>query len=82
VSEDQFPTIAQAHAVLFDLIKRGFGELPVQILIAPDSTIQALARDAGATDDQKPALMLEFENGFCVISTAYLDGAKPRVPVQ
>jgi len=59
-TENTFPTIADLHRQLTELIAAGFGALPVQILVAPDSTIQALARHAGAADDAKPAIMLSY----------------------
>lgn len=72
--ESEFPTLNDLRACLDELIARGFGELPVQILVVPDSTLQAIAADA-----ETPALMIDFpvstermSVGF--ISTRYLDG--------
>jgi presenilin-like A22 family membrane protease len=59
MSENEYPTIADLHARMGELIAEGLGELPIQLLIVPDSTLQALARRAGHTDDKKPALMLD-----------------------
>lgn len=58
-SENEFPTIRHMRDTLSMLIDRGFGDLPVQLVIAPDSTIQALAR-AEDPNSVKPAIMLEF----------------------
>lgn len=86
--ENEFPTIQDVHAVLADLIDRGLGGLPVQVLVCPDSTMQALARDAGAKDDAKPALLIEFDgkegrHPVTVLSTARLGkSAGPRQAVQ
>ena len=86
MSEDEFPTIADLHARLGELIAKGFGDLPVQILIVPDSTLQAIARDAGQTDDSKPALMIELfdteGNGMLIASTERWGNHTPRTAVQ
>lgn len=59
MSEADFPTILDLRDRLSDLIAEGFGAFPVQILIVPDSTIQAVARFMGQGPDDKPALMIE-----------------------
>jgi len=46
--ENRFPTINDAIEVLTELAKEGFGELPIQIIAVPDSTIQALTKCSGA----------------------------------
>lgn len=56
--ESQFPTIADARDVLQRLVDKGLGELPVQVLVVPASTLALLAKDAGHTGS-KPALMIE-----------------------
>lgn len=81
--ESKFPTIKDVHSVMAELIDEGLGDLPVQVLVAPDTTIQALARHAGATDDSKPALMLEFDGkdgriGVMVMSTERLEQTPQR----
>lgn len=83
--EDTFPTIADLHGRLSELMAQGLGELPVQILIVPDSTLQAIARNAGQKDDDKPALMIDLcsDDGHSVTlaSTDRFSGAA-RVAVQ
>lgn len=85
--ESKFPSITDMRDVLSKLIDEGFGAMPVQILVAPDSTIQAIARHAGAKDDDKPALMVQFEPiadriGASIISTARLEHSSKREAVQ
>lgn len=82
--ESEFTTIEDMHLVLAELVGQGLGALPVQLLVAPDSTIQALARHAGVANDAKPALMLEFNGrdgriGPSVISAARLRDGSARV---
>ena len=87
-SEDRLPTFRDVHAVLVELIERGLGDLPVQVVVCPDSTMQALARDAGAKDDDKPALLIEFDgkdgrHPVTVLSTARLShSGAARTAVQ
>lgn len=57
--ESEFPTISDFKSLLEDLIEKGFGDLPCQVLIVPDSTLQALARHGGNTD--KPAVMIDWQ---------------------
>lgn len=59
MTENEFPTISDLHDRLAELIAKGLGALPVQVLIVPDSTLQAIARNAGQKDDDKPALMID-----------------------
>lgn len=82
--ESDFPTIADALAVLRDLDADGFGALPVQIIMAPPSTLMALARHYGRKDIDAPAAMIEMtpdENGgrvpVCIISSDGLASTKP-----
>jgi hypothetical protein len=87
--ENEFPTINDALAILTDLVKDGFGELPVQIIMTPAGTLQALARHYGP--DNKlglPVGMIEMtpdENGgripVCFISSDGLTGT-PAPGVQ
>ena len=63
-TENTFPTIRDLRDRLGDLVEQGLGELPVQILIVPDSTLQAIARNAGQKDDAKPALMIDLFDGL------------------
>lgn len=62
-TENTFPTIRDIRDRMNDLVEQGLGELPVQILIVPDSTLQAIARNAGQKDDAKPALMIDLYDG-------------------
>lgn len=76
-SEQNFPTIRDLRDRLSNLIDRGFGALPVQIVVAPDSSIQALADAEGPHG--KPAIMIEFPIegrlfGISFISTDRLGG--------
>lgn len=85
--ENEFPTVADLYEVLAELVATGFAALPVQVVVAPDSTLQALARHAGAKDDDKPALMIEFESAegripVSFISTERLSSNKPRAAMQ
>jgi hypothetical protein len=66
--EAEFPTIRDLRDRLSELIEQGLGGQPVQVVVVPDSTIQALARSAGSGDG-KPALMVE------------LPGDQGRLPV-
>jgi hypothetical protein len=67
--ESEFPTIRDVHARLAELVEQGLGDHPCQVLIVPDSTMQAIARASGAPMDGKPALMIE------------LSGETGRMPV-
>lgn len=58
--ENEFPTIDDARDVLQQLVDKGFGGLPVQMLVVPPSTLVALARDAGGVGE-RPAIMLEIK---------------------
>lgn len=83
MSEDRFPTIKDAAKVLADLVDAGYGDLPVQIIAAPDTTVQALAKAAGDVGG-KPAIMLEYGGGdrlpVCVISVNRMSGANVTAP--
>lgn len=58
--ESEFPTIRDLSNGLSMLVSEGLGDLPVQILIVPDSTLQAIARvTVGVQEDNRPALMIE-----------------------
>lgn len=52
--ESKLPTIADFHRAIAQLVEEGFGECPAQILVVPDSTLQAIA---GV--HPKPALMID-----------------------
>lgn len=57
--ENQFPTIRDLHARMAELIERGLGEHPVQVLVVPDATLQPIAIDVELPGDRKPAAMIE-----------------------
>ena len=61
--ESDFPTIKHLRDRLTDLIENGLGDLPVQILVVPNSTIEAVARATAGPGyaPNKPALMIELE---------------------
>lgn len=86
MKEHQLPTIAAIHARLGELVEQGLGELPVQILIVPDSTLQAIARNAGQPDDSKPALMIDLvgEDGgtLTLAATERWGDDRPRPGIQ
>lgn len=58
-SENEFPTIKELRDQLSKLVSAGLGELPFQIVVAPDSTIQALAKHY-SRQQTKPAIMVEY----------------------
>lgn len=62
-NENTFPTIRDFAARLADLTQEGFGDLPAQILVVPDSTLQAIARVkmADGYNATKPALMIDLQ---------------------
>lgn len=68
--ENEFPTIRDLRDRLTELVDRGLGDLPVQIVVAPDSTIQALARaeDVNAV----PAIMLEYPRDGHAIGVPFI----------
>lgn len=80
--ESDFPTISDLREALTSLIERGLGDLAVQILVAPDSTMQAVARNLDPSHDHqgKPALMIDLTGGkggrlpVALISTERLNG--------
>ena len=70
--ESEFPTIRDLSDGLSMLVSEGLGDLPVQVLIVPDSTLQAIARvTMGAQEGDRPALMIELG-----------DSAEGRIPVS
>lgn len=58
--ENDFATIRDMRDQLSKLVAGGLGDLPVQILVVPDSTMQAVAISIGG-GNIKPALMIEFD---------------------
>lgn len=75
-----FPTIRDAAERLRELVDHGHGDLPVQVLVVPDSTLQAL-QHAVAPAAAGPALMIEYPGqdgrmGFSLVSTERLGPAQ------
>lgn len=68
--ECNFPTIADLADRMADLVAQGLGAFPVQIVVVPDSTLQAIAKMNGYAGT-KPALMAEMVT----------EPATPRLPV-
>lgn len=58
--ENTFPTIQDYRDLLNDLVEKGFGDHPAQLLVVPDSTLQALVRHEHP-GDQTPATMIEWQ---------------------
>jgi len=56
--ENEFPTISDFRDRLSELVEQGFGDLPAQVLVVPDSTLQAIGRTLHPSED-KPALMID-----------------------
>ena len=84
--ENEFPTIRDARNALAKLIEDGFGDLPVQLLVAPDSTLQAIAGAMGYRG--KPVVMIDLRSeppsprlSFVVISTERL-GSGSGIPTK
>lgn len=59
--ENEFPTIRDVRDRLTELVDQGLGDHPAQVLIVPDSTMQAIAIVTGGLgyDRTKPALLIE-----------------------
>lgn len=89
-SENNFPTICDVRNALTALVERGLGDLAVQIIVAPDSTMQAIARDVSGAgyDGTRPALMIDLTRGdggrmpVAIISTDRLQGDGPTTVTQ
>ena len=73
LNESEFATLKDFRDRLTALVEQGLGEHPAQILIVPDSTLQAIARASGQNDCDKPALMIDFPSSkpsaVCITST-------------
>lgn len=88
--ENNFPTICDVRNALTELVERGLGDLAVQIIVAPDSTMQSIARTvAGPSyDGTRPALMIDLTSGaggrmpVAIISTERLQGSGPSTVTQ
>mgnify|MGYP000309539715 CR=1 FL=1 len=69
------PTINDAHQAMEMIIDAGLADQPVQLMVVPDETLQALARWIGQQATDKPALMVDVGKlGF--ISTERLEALK------
>lgn len=61
-NEHTFSTLRDIRDALSMLVEKGLGELPAQVLVAPGSTLQAVARSAYPNNtEEAPALMIQFE---------------------
>lgn len=78
--ESEFPTVNDLASAIADLIERGLGDLAVQIVVAPDSTMQSLARSLDPNYGGAPAMMIDLTMGIegrlpiAFISTERLGG--------
>jgi hypothetical protein len=89
-SEDKFPTIRDLRDRLTHLVELGLGDLPVQVVIVPGSTMVAVAR--ATHPDQmkaagKPPLMIEFDGQEgrmppTMVSCDFLDTKKYPLPLR
>lgn len=63
--ESDFPTLRDFRDRLSELVDKGLGELAAQILVVPDSTMQAIASHIDPTRKQgaAPALMIDLDQG-------------------
>lgn len=73
--ESEFPTIADVRDRLSELVDQGFGALPTQALLVPDSTIQAIASAAGHPAADRPAhgIDLAADNGRMAVLIMTVD---------
>lgn len=72
--ESEFPTIADLRDRLSDLVERGLGDQPVQIVVVPDSTMQAIARSSNGGG--KPALMIEMAGNGNRLPVAFISAER------
>lgn len=77
--ESDFATIADFAERMRGLVEQGLGSLPIQVLIVPDSTLQAIARSVPEFDPNKPALMIDLDSPsgkmpVCVMTTDRMSG--------
>lgn len=84
-NEDKFPTIREYRDWLTSLVDQGLGDLPTQVLVAPGSTVQAVARILGDVGE-KPALMVEHQKvggiGPNMVAADYLHSSARAARVQ
>lgn len=87
--ECDFATIAEMSERLAELVKEGLGGFPVQVLVVPDSTLQAIAKMSGHVG--KPALMIDLPSDppgtrlpVCIVTADRLtrDGGMPSTRTQ
>lgn len=81
--ENNFPIISDLCEGLRRLVDGGLGNLPVQVLVVPDSTMQAIGRVTPGFDPAKPVMMVEFDGvdgriGPAVLSTDRWQNQKSR----
>lgn len=78
--ESEFPTISDLHDAFASLVKRGLGRLPAQVVVVPDSTLQAIAKAGRNPSGDSPALMVELRGNtgripVTIVSTSRLSGS-------
>ena len=57
---DDLPTIENLRDRLSELVDEGFGDLPVQIVVVPTSTLDTIARACGGSlPGAPPALIID-----------------------
>lgn len=56
-NESRLPTINDLALAMAEFAKEGLGDQPVQAVVVPDSTMQALARAAKASLEPPPLMM-------------------------
>jgi hypothetical protein len=63
--ENKFATVRDFRDRLSELVDQGLGELPAQVLVVPDSTMQIVARHLVPVrlNSDKPALMIDLDGG-------------------
>lgn len=84
-TEDKLPTIREYRDWLTSLVDQGLGELPTQVLVAPGTTVQAIARVLGDVGE-KPALMVEHHKdggvGPNIVAADYLHSSARAARIQ
>lgn len=72
--ESEFPTIADLRDRLSELVERGLGDHPVQIVVVPDSTMQAIVRSSNG--GRKPAIMIEMPVNGSRLPVAFISAER------
>ena len=83
--ESEFATIRDLRDGLTRLVDGGLGDLPVQVVVVPTSTMEAIARDTQGSDytPTKPALLIELDSPspgrlpVTILSAGYMADLKP-----